>query len=119
MKKTQTITGLIQKREQSLISSREAIKRHPAAFDEIKTIVNRVIQQPVEIDEYFSIANRLARLLETMGPETIFCHYYLENIDPARHCQARFFRYICMDLKGQISELNHWRQKRRCIHLVT
>ena len=114
----QTLNDLRQKRKQSLLKSSEAVKHHPVEFEEIKAILDRVIQKPVEIDEYFPMAGRLARLLETMGPDTIFCHYYLENIDPARNCQARHFRYICMDLQEQIAALNRWRQKQRQIRLI-
>ncbi len=110
--------NIFDKREQSLVNTEKAIRKHPDDYLEIKSIVNQVITHPVDIDEYYTVAVNLATLLEKMGPDTIFDHYYLDNVDPRRVCQARYFRYICRDLNEQIDILNQWRKKQRKICVV-
>lgn len=112
------VNQLFQKRIKSLKFSEEAIRRHPNEFKEIREILDRVTREPVDIDDYYPLAARLARLLETMGPGTVFHCYYLENIDPCKACQARYFRYICRDLQEQIAAFNHWRRNQQQIRLV-
>ena len=106
------------KLEQSMINTEKAILKHPDEYLKIKSIVNQVIKHPVDIDEYYTIAVRLATLLESMGRDTIFFPYFLNNVDPRNNCQARYFRYICMDLDDQIKNLNHWRRKRLKIRVI-
>lgn len=112
------VKQLFKKRDRSLKCSEDAICRHPNEFDEIRELLGRVVSEPVDIDDYYPLAARLARLLEAMGPGTVFHHYYLENMDPRKGCQARYFRYICRDLQEQIDQLNHWRRNQRQLRLV-
>lgn len=112
------VDQLFQKRAKSLKRSEDAIRRHPDEFQEIREILDRVAREPLEIDDYYPLAARLARLLKTMGPGTVFHDYYLENIDPHKDCQARYFRYICRDLQEQVAEFVFWRRNRRQLRLV-
>lgn len=88
-----------------LVRSEFAIRNHPDEFSQIQKILNRVVRESVDIDAYYSLAERLAGLLEVMGPGTIFTQYFLDNIDPKRGCQARYFRFMCLDLRSQIDLL--------------
>ncbi len=110
--------NIYEKLEQSLVNTEKAILNHPDEYRKIKSIVNQVTKHPVDIDEYYKTAVRLATLLESMGRNTIFNPYFLDNIDPRHNCQARYFRYICMDLSEQIKSLNHWRRKRLKIRVI-
>ena len=110
--------SIFEKREQSLINTEKAIWKHPDEFQEIKTIASQVVRQPVDIDEYYDTALRLATLMEKMGPNTMFEPYFLDNVDPRRNCQARYFRFICRDLNEQIKILNHWRKERLQLRVI-
>ena len=110
--------NVFEKLEQSLVNTEKAIWKRTDEYLEIKSIVNQVIKHPVDIDEYYSTAVRLATLLESMGRNTIFDPYFLDNVDPRRGCQARYFRYICRDLSELIESLSHWRRERLKIRII-
>jgi hypothetical protein len=114
----ETMKALIQKHQISMLKSETAVREHPDEFSEIRKILNRVVLEPVDIDAYYPLAEKLARLLEAMGPETIFSHYFTENIDPKRGCQARYFRFMCLDLTEQINHLMQRRGNRRRLRLM-
>lgn len=109
---------LVQNHRACIENALAAIREHPDKFSEIRRMINRIILEPVDIDEYYPLAERLAALLASMGPETIFTHYFLDNIDPARGCQARYLRFICQDLCQQIDILLHGRSKQRKLQLI-
>ena len=110
--------SIFEKREQSLVNTEKAICKHPDVYLEIKSIISQVINHPVDINEYYSTARRLAALLESMGRNTVFDPYFIDNVDPRRNCQARYFRYICQDLNEQIKILNHWRKERSQLRVI-
>ncbi len=118
MSQIKPMEKLVQNCQASISKSESAIRDHPIEFSEIRKIVNQIILEPVDIDDYYPLAERLTALLETMGPDTIFFHYFLENIDPNRGCQARYLRFICMDLCQQINHLLHRKIIQQNLHLV-
>jgi hypothetical protein len=109
---------LVRHYQASIQNSESAIRDYPHEFSEIRKIVDRIIMEPVDIDDYYPLAKRLAGLLETMGPETIFSNYFLENIHPDRGCRARYLRFICKDLKQQMSHLLQRRKNQRHLRLL-
>lgn len=113
-----TIETLLHQYRASILRAEAAIRRHPEEFSEIRRIINQVALEPLDIDAYYPLAEKLARLLEAFGPDTIFTNYFLENIDPKRGCQARYFRFICLDLVEQINQLIQWRGEQRRLRLM-
>jgi len=109
---------LHKKRTQCFIISEQAILRDPDTYREIKQRLLRILDDPIDIDEYFCTACRLAQLLKKMGSETIFTTYFHENIDPALKGKACFFRSECKSLLELIEELNKWRKGKRKLTLV-
>jgi hypothetical protein len=93
--------------------SERSILKNPETFREIKRRLLRISIEPIDIDEYFCTAYRLAQLLKKMGPATIFTSYFDENIDPNLNGKAYFFRTECIKLLEQIEELNTWRKNKR------
>ena len=113
-----TMEALSQKHRDSLSRTKAAILRRPRELAEIRGIINRVALETVDIDAYYPLAEKLARLLASFGRDTIFSQYFLENIDPDRGCQARYFRYICLDLLEQINQLMRWSDENRRLRLL-
>jgi hypothetical protein len=109
---------LKQQRHQCLIRSERAILDRPCCYAKIKKLLQQIIAEPIDIDEYHPLAARLALLLDQMGPDTIFFLYYHENIDPTGKGRARHLRSVCRDLTAQIDELNQWRAEQRKIKLT-
>jgi len=115
-----TIEGLIKKRMESLAVSEKAIIEHPAEYREIKRLVRYIISNTVDIEEYYSTAEKLTRLLGKMaesGNQSIF-YYYYKNIDPRQKGQARYFRANCMDLDQQLSCVDQLRRNKRHIQII-
>lgn len=109
---------LIKRREIAFSRSEAAIQTHTEEYMEIQKIASHVVNNPVDIEEYYHIAKKLSDLLETMGKETIFYQYFYTSISPLREGKARFFRKVCKDLLMQIRELNQWRLEKRQIKIV-
>lgn len=97
--------------------SETAICSHPGQYGKIREIVNHVISNQVDINEYYCLAATLAEYLEKMGRGTIF-HYFSKNIDPNHSGHARYFRAECLDLAVQMNELNKWRVGKRKLTVV-
>ena len=98
--------------------SEKMIRTHPDTYQQIKASLDEVCENIIDIEAYFETACRISRLLETMGPGTVFYNYFYEQIDPRRSGDVRYFRSLCRDLREQIHALNRWRKKQREIRLV-
>jgi hypothetical protein len=109
---------LEKKRFVSLQQSEKAIMRFPDCYFEMKKILTHVVTTKIDIDEYEAIACTLSGLIEKMGKDTIFYHYFHENINPKKMGTAKYFRFFCRDLLDQIDELAKWRHMERNISLV-
>ncbi|MBU0994912.1 MAG: hypothetical protein KJ737_20670 [Proteobacteria bacterium] len=114
----EVLEDLHKKRIECFEVTEQAILNNPGTFREIKRRLLRISYEPIDIDEYFLTACRLARLLKKMGPETIFTTYFHENIDPNLKGKACFFRTECKNLLKQIEELNNWRKSKRKLVLI-
>lgn len=114
----ETTESLNTRWENTVFHSWQAICRHPGIYREIRWILCRVICDTIDIDAYYPIAERLAGLLEQMGPNTIFHHYFLENVDPDKNCRARYFRHICLDLLNQMDYLCACHQDRHRLERI-
>jgi len=115
-----TIEELTRKRMEALTVSEKAIIAHPAEYREIKKIIRYIISKTVDIEEYYSTAKKLTRLLGKItesGNQSIF-YYYYTNIDPRQKGQARYFRANCIDLAQQLECIDHIRLSKRHIRVV-
>jgi len=115
-----TIEELTRKRMEALTVSEKAIIEHPAEYREIKKLIRYIISKTVDIEEYYSTAKKLTRLLGTMtksGNQSIF-YYYYTNIDPRQKGQARYFRANCIDLDQQLQCVDHMRHSKRHLRVI-
>ncbi len=110
--------ALHKKRLECFEISEHAILKEPDTFREITRYLLQIANEPIDVDEYFCMACRLARLLKKIGPATIFTTYFHENIDPNLKSKAHFFRIECKKLLEQIEELNIWRKGKRKLALI-
>jgi hypothetical protein len=115
---TLTKEELEKRRITALQQAEKAVIRCPDCYNEMKKILNHVVTKKIDIDEYESIACTLANLIEKMGKDTIFYHYFHENINPKKMGTAKYFRFFCRDLLDQVDELSKWRHSKRKISLI-
>jgi hypothetical protein len=111
MEKKFTVEELKKRRQVSLVASDKAVIKHPEAYLEIKRLAKGVIEDTVDIGDYFKTAGELTRLLSTLTrghAGTVFT-YFQKNIDPRQCGQAAFFRAMCVDLEQQCGEFDKWR----------
>jgi hypothetical protein len=114
------LDALKQKHAESLDRSEHAIGSNPAIYREIKSLLDRILSEPLDVSEYYGTARRLAELVKCLNPanaDTIF-PYYLSNIDPNRNGDVRYFRYICRDLAQQLRMLDNRRIEKCKLRLV-
>lgn len=113
-----TISDLEAYRLYCLKRSERAICKNPEYYREIKKLLTYVVSNPVDISEYDDLAGKIASLLENMGKDTIFYHYFHENINPGQYGAPKFLRFFCRDLLDQLTELNRWRRAFRNITCI-
>jgi len=115
-----TIEELTRKRMEALSVSEKAIIDHPAEYREIKKLIRLIIFKTLDIEDYYSTAKKLTRLLDKMtesGNQSIF-YYYYKNIDPRQKGQARYFRANCIDLDQQLKCVDQMRYNKRKLRVI-
>jgi len=115
---TSSIENLKQKRSQCLHRSERVIINKPGAYANLKLLLKYVVSHKVDIDEYNTIVEKLTRLIEEMGQETIFYNYFYEHIHPEKSGCVRYFRFVCRDLLIQINELSKWRFEKKRLEIL-
>lgn len=115
-----SLEELKKRAEAAMAAAEKIIIAQPAAYREIKQILNHVVNNTIDIGEYQKTAERLARLLEIMAASrksSIF-NYFYNNIDPRHGGDVRYFRAICADLLQQIHCIDDMRRCKQRIRLV-
>jgi hypothetical protein len=115
-----TIADLQQKWLDGLMISEEAVSRNADTYREMKKLLNIINSEPVDIGDYYRIASELGEMLHTLANdkrEVIFRHF-AERIDPRKNADVRSFRFECIDLSRQLSDLEQWRRNRRQLRII-
>jgi len=115
-----TIETLKQRLDIILKNSEASVCRYPEEYKQLKTLLARVLNGSVDVSEYFDLACRLTKLIQTLtqeGKENIFDHY-CQDMDPRKEGTARYFRFLCLDLYNRILELDRFRKSCRKLHVV-
>ncbi len=110
--------SLNKKRCEYLTITDKAVRKHPKIFSELRIMVEQILSNSIDVSQYYRLATQLAEQIQAMGKETIFYHYFFENIHPDIRGRARYFRSMCRDLKNQVDEFNRWRCRTRNIRLL-
>jgi hypothetical protein len=113
-----TLDELKRRWERCLFVSDAAVCRSPQTYARIRGLARHVLTHPVDIDDYAGLARRMSRLIEQMGCDTLFFHYYHDHIDPLKFGRAQYFRPICRDLLDRLDWFAQWRASRRRLRVV-
>jgi hypothetical protein len=113
MNETLTIADLERRWEETLRATGEAVGRHPHTYREIKALVEKIVTQPLDINDYPVTAEKLAGLLKTMddGTRKNIFHYYSDRISPASIGRLKLLRLECRDLSEQLLAFDTWRRE--------
>jgi hypothetical protein len=115
-----TLEELRRQREEALVGSEQAIRRHYDAYLALKKMVAAVNAGPLDVGEYYQTAARLGGLLAQLagGAGCTLFHYFSECIDPGRKGDVRCFRMECLELAAQIVHLDQWRAARHRLRSI-
>jgi hypothetical protein len=94
--------------------------RLPEAYKQLKCLVYRINHETIDVGDYFRLAKRLTRLLETIGEDNrgaVF-DYFVTNMDPNKKGSARHFRYMCEELGCFILKIDQFRRSMRSLKIV-
>lgn len=108
----ETIDTLEQRWHQNLAWIDVAVRRHGSAYDELKKLIRRILDGPIDIGEYGDLASRITCLileLKEGHPHSVW-EYYCTNIDPQKQGRAFQLRSICADLQHLFSEIDRYRR---------
>ncbi len=115
-----TVSDLQKRWERALVASGKAVDAHAAAYADLKSLVLSIIDQPLDIKDYFPTVEKLSDLLHTMDPKgsgSIF-HLFSERISPESIWQVRLLRVECHDLLAHLDAFEQWRRQNRRLRLV-
>ena len=113
MNETLTISDLERRWEETLRATGEAVNRHPNVYREIKELAEKIVIQPLDINDYPSTAEKLADLLRTMddGKQKNIFHFYSDRVSPASINRLKLLRLECRDLSEQLRAFDTWRME--------
>jgi|GEM_PF-827852 len=113
-----TLAELKKRWEGCLFASEAAVCRSPQTYTRIRHLAKHVLSHPIDIDEYADLAQHMSRLIEQMGCDTLFFHYFHDHIDPLKYGRAQYFRPMCRDLLDRLDWFAHWRATRRRLRVI-
>ncbi len=115
-----SLKNLKERWDHSLFCTDETICRHPDAYKELKCLIRRINNEPVDIGQYLESARRIILLLKTltMGRNGTLFEYFLTQMDPKKSGTAIYFRFYCTDLQNLLNQIDSYRKSRRRLKLV-
>ncbi len=117
---TYTLEDLRRKRDEALLGSEQAIRRHRNTYQALKHLLQDINSGPVDVAEYYRTASKLLSMLKEMseGADRTIFHLFEKQIDPAKGGNARWFRLACLDLAEHVRDIERWRAAKSGLRLV-
>ena len=112
-----TVEELETRWEKALEATRCAAAAHPSTYRRLKALASDVLDNPIDINDYFPTVEQLVESLKTLDP----CHHgsifdlFCKRIAPGNIWQVRNLRLECKDLLAHLDAFDQWRRDR--IHL--
>jgi hypothetical protein len=120
MNATLSIEELEKRWEKVLVDTGKAVAEHPHVYRGIKSLIADVVTKPLDIKDYPVTAEKLVKLLKTIGCNaqgSIF-HFYYDRVAPSSICSLKLFRVECHDLLAHLMAFDEWRKKVRHLRIV-
>ncbi len=116
-----TLSELKTRWDATLKATQNAVTDQYEAYRELKSLADKVVSTPIDINDYFPTVERLIHLLNILDPcgkKSIF-HFFKTRILPSNIYQVRMLRMECLDLLEHLASFDRWRRKKCRLHLVT
>jgi hypothetical protein len=115
-----SVTELKKRWAHVLTATGKAAAAHPATYGELKTIAAAIVDEPLDIKEYFPTVEKLAQLLHNLDPcgsGSIF-DLFCDRFSPRTIWQVQLLRVECKDLLAHLHDFDQWRRKTRHLRVV-
>lgn len=106
--------------ERMLCRTEDAVCRRPDRYRELKALILRTVDRPLDIKDYIPTAGKIVQLLKSLDPGgkgTIF-QRFVEPLKPSDIWHLKWMRMECSDLLDHLGAFEKWRRHRRCLRVV-
>ena len=120
MEPTLTVEELETRWEKALEATRRAAAAHPATYRQLKLLAADVLDNSVDINDYFPTVEHLIECLTLLDP----CHrgsifdIFCERLAPGDIWQVRNLRLECKDLLAHMDAFDRWRRKKCHLRMI-
>jgi hypothetical protein len=115
-----TVRELESRWEKTLTATQTAAAMHPETYRELKNQAVAIVENPIDINDYFPMVEVLVNHLKAMDPGghgSIF-DIFRARISPANIWQVKLLRMECKDLLAHLDAFDRWRRKKRHLRMV-
>jgi hypothetical protein len=113
MEEELTVAQLERRWINALTATNTAVSRHPAVYRELKYLLSRTIDNPIDIKEYLPTTEKIVSLLTNLDPNgkgSIF-YFFNDHFFPSDVRQVSQLRLECRDLLDHLKVFDEWRRK--------
>ncbi len=115
-----TVEELEARWEKVLTATRAAAAEHPRTYRELKAQAAQIVENPIDINDYFPTVEKLVGRLKAMDPGghgSIF-NIFNTRISPSSIWQVRTLRMECKDLLAHLNAFDEWRRSQHHLRMV-
>ena len=115
-----TVADLEARWEAIMIATQHAAGEHPGAYRKLKSQAAAIVENIVDINEYFPTVEKLIERLNRLdsgGHGSLF-DIFRTRIAPSSIWQVRMLRMECEDLLAYLADFDTWRRQKGHLRLV-
>lgn len=115
-----TLSELKVRWEKALAATHRAAAEHPRAYRDLKVQAAEIIENPIDISDYFPAVEKLINRLKTLdsgGHGSIF-DIFNTRISPSSIWHVKMLRMECKDLLAHLYAFDEWRRKKHRLQIV-
>ena len=115
-----TVKELEARWERALAATRAAVAQHPRTYRNLKAQAAGIVDNPIDINDYFPAVEELVNQLESLDPcghGSIF-DIFNARISPSSIWQVKLLRLECKDLLAHLHAFDEWRRNQHHLRRV-
>ncbi|MDX2454807.1 hypothetical protein [Desulfosarcina sp.] len=115
-----TVKELEARWEKALAATRAAVTQHPRTYRDLKAQAAEIIENPIDINDYFPRVEKLVDQLKAMDPcghGSIF-DIFSAHISPSSIWHIKMLRMECRDLLSHLNAFDEWRRSQHHLRMV-
>jgi len=115
-----TVKDLETRWQKTLLATRHAAAAHPTVYRQLKDQAAAILDNPVDINDYFPTVEKLVERLKALDPGgsgSIF-DIFSDRISPSSIWQVGMLRMECRDLLAHLDVFDKWRREKVCLRMV-